>query len=68
MLTERVVVPEQALKKRKTEVEYSSILVPVFGTALDDDIVSTAGRLADAEVRRGSRRRGSRSSSSRRCR
>ena len=52
-LTERVVVPEQALKKRKTEVEYSSILVPVFGTALDDDIVSTAGRLADAEVREG---------------
>ena len=25
----------------------------MFGTALDDDIVSTAGRLADAEVREG---------------
>jgi basic amino acid/polyamine antiporter, APA family len=50
-LTERVVVPERALKKQTPEVEYSSILVPVFGTDLDDDIVSTAGRLADAEVR-----------------
>ena len=30
------------------EVEYGDILVPVFGTKLDDDIVGTAGRLADA--------------------
>jgi basic amino acid/polyamine antiporter, APA family len=36
-------------------VEYSTILVPVFGTLLDDDIVSTAGRLADAEVGKGER-------------
>jgi APA family basic amino acid/polyamine antiporter len=36
-------------------VEYSTILVPVFGTKLDDDIVSTAGRLADAEVEEGER-------------
>jgi APA family basic amino acid/polyamine antiporter len=28
-------------------------LVPVFGTNLDDDIVSTAGRLADAQVEEG---------------
>ena len=28
------------------DVEYGDILVPVFGTKLDDDIVGTAGRLA----------------------
>src|SRR5262249_50742318 len=48
--TRRVQVPEVSLKKQPTEVEYSTILVPVFGTELDDDIVSTAGRLADAET------------------
>ena len=52
-LTRRVSVPEVSLKKQVREVEYSTILVPVFGTALDDDIVATAGRLADAEVREG---------------
>jgi basic amino acid/polyamine antiporter, APA family len=52
-LTERVTVPEVSLKKQAAEVEYSSILVPVFGSKLDDDIVSTAGRLADAEVEEG---------------
>ena len=54
-LTRRVQVPEASLKKQPTEVEYSTILVPVFGTRLDDDIVSTAGRLADAEVEKGDR-------------
>ncbi|HKH23385.1 MAG TPA: universal stress protein [Solirubrobacterales bacterium] len=54
-LTRRVQVPELALKKQPAEVEYSTILVPVFGTELDDDIVSTAGRLADAEVEEGER-------------
>jgi basic amino acid/polyamine antiporter, APA family len=54
-LTKRVTVPEVSLKKQPAEVEYSSILVPVFGTELDDDIVSTAGRLADAEVEEGER-------------
>jgi APA family basic amino acid/polyamine antiporter len=49
-LTRRVEVPEASLKKQPAEVEFSTILVPVFGTTLDDDIVSTAGRLADAEV------------------
>jgi APA family basic amino acid/polyamine antiporter len=49
-MTERVMVPEDALKKQTPDLEYSSILVPVFGTELDDDIVSTAGRLADAEL------------------
>jgi basic amino acid/polyamine antiporter, APA family len=52
-LTERVTVPEVSLKKQAAEIEYSSILVPVFGTKLDDDIIATAGRLADAEVEEG---------------
>jgi APA family basic amino acid/polyamine antiporter len=52
-LTKQVSVPEASLKKQAAEVEYSTILVPVFGTNLDDDIVSTAGRLADAEVEEG---------------
>jgi basic amino acid/polyamine antiporter, APA family len=47
-LTERVSVPEEALVKAVGEAEYGDILVPVFGTPLDDDIVGTAGRLADA--------------------
>src|SRR4051794_18700164 len=54
-LTRRVQVPEMSLKKQPAEVEYSTILVPVFGSRLDDDIVSTAGRLADAEVEKGER-------------
>ena len=52
-LTRRVTVPEASLKKQAAEVEYSTILVPIFGTGLDDDIVGTAGRLADAEVEEG---------------
>ncbi len=52
-LTQRIVVPEASLKKEARDVEYSTILVPVFGTKLDDDIVATAGRLADAEVEDG---------------
>jgi basic amino acid/polyamine antiporter, APA family len=47
-LTKRVHVPAEALTKEEPEIEYPSILVPVFGTPLDDDIVGTAGRLADA--------------------
>jgi APA family basic amino acid/polyamine antiporter len=41
-------VPAEALVKSVPEAEYGDILVPVFGTRLDDDIVGTAGRLADA--------------------
>jgi APA family basic amino acid/polyamine antiporter len=52
-LTRRVAVPPVSLKKQAAEVEYSSILVPIFGTNLDDDIVSTAGRLADTELEEG---------------
>ena len=48
-LTKRVSVPERALTKQVPEVEFRNILVPVFGTKLDDDIVATAGRLAAAE-------------------
>jgi basic amino acid/polyamine antiporter, APA family len=48
-LTRRVSVPERALTKQVPEVEFRNILVPVFGTGLDDDIVATAGRLAAAE-------------------
>ncbi len=48
-LTKRVSVPEHALTKQVPQVEFRNILVPVFGTKLDDDIVSTAGRLAAAE-------------------
>jgi APA family basic amino acid/polyamine antiporter len=45
-LTERVSVTEKALTKTVPDIEYRLILVPVFGTDLDDDIVGTAGRLA----------------------
>ena len=47
----RVTIPEQALRGEPAEAEFGSILVPIFGRPLDDDIVQTAGRLAaeDAE-------------------
>ncbi len=48
-LTRRVSVTERALTKQVPEIEYHSLLVPVFGSELDDDIVATAGRLAAAE-------------------
>jgi APA family basic amino acid/polyamine antiporter len=48
-LLKRITVPEQVLTRKRAEAEYGSILVPVFGTALDDDIVQTAGRLAAEE-------------------
>jgi APA family basic amino acid/polyamine antiporter len=48
-LTKRVSVTERALTKQVPEVAYRNILVPVFGSKLDDDIVATAGRLAAAE-------------------
>ena len=44
-LTRRFTIPAEALVERE-EQEYGSILVPVFGRELDDDIVGTAGRLA----------------------
>ena len=48
-LLKRITVPEKVLTRRRAEAEYGSILVPVLGTALDDDIVQTAGRLAADE-------------------
>ncbi len=45
----RVVVSPDALRPEPVRVEYGSILVPILGTPLDDDIVQTAGRLAAAE-------------------
>jgi APA family basic amino acid/polyamine antiporter len=49
-LTKRVSVTERALTKQVPEIEFSNILVPVFGTRFDDDIVATAGRLAAADA------------------
>jgi APA family basic amino acid/polyamine antiporter len=50
-LLERVTVPERALRvpAEAMEPEFGSILVPVFGTELDVDIIQTAGRLAGDE-------------------
>jgi basic amino acid/polyamine antiporter, APA family len=48
-LLKRIVVPEKVLTRQRAEAEYGSILVPVLGTPLDDDIVQTAGRLAADE-------------------
>ncbi|MSX02467.1 MAG: amino acid permease [Actinobacteria bacterium] len=45
-LTRRVTVPREALRGEHTEVEFGALLVPVTGSALDDDIMQTAGRLA----------------------
>jgi APA family basic amino acid/polyamine antiporter len=48
-LTQRVEVTPATLARRELEIEYGSILVPVFGEPLDDDIMSTAGQLASDE-------------------
>lgn len=52
-LRARVTIPEEDLRRRSVrEIAregYGSILVPVFGGVLDDDIVGTAGRLAMEE-------------------
>jgi APA family basic amino acid/polyamine antiporter len=45
-LLRRVTIPERALRHETLEPEFGSILVPILGTPLDDDIVQTAGRLA----------------------
>jgi APA family basic amino acid/polyamine antiporter len=42
----RVTIPDRALRHEAPEPEFGSILVPLFGTPLDDDIIQTAGRLA----------------------
>jgi basic amino acid/polyamine antiporter, APA family len=49
-ILKRVTIPEHALTRRgHTTGEYGSILVPVLGTPLDDDIMQTAGRLSMEE-------------------
>ncbi|MBA2764320.1 MAG: amino acid permease [Thermoleophilaceae bacterium] len=48
-LRKRFVIPEQSLRD-DSDLAYGSILVPVFGRELDDDIVGTAGRLAAEEA------------------
>jgi basic amino acid/polyamine antiporter, APA family len=47
-LTQRFTIPAEALQEGAA-AEYGSILVPVFGEELDDDIVGTAGRLATSD-------------------
>jgi len=49
-ILKRVQVPEAALKLERGELEYGSILVPLTGTPLDDDMIQTAGRLAGEET------------------
>ncbi|MEJ7876084.1 MAG: amino acid permease [Solirubrobacterales bacterium] len=56
-LTKRVAVPAAALEKQAVNVEATDILVPIFGTKLDDDIVGTAGRLAASVGRAGDQAR-----------
>src|SRR5207247_2148189 len=51
-LRKRFTIPEEALQEA-VEAEYGSILVPVFGSELDDDIVGTAGRLAAEDSEEG---------------
>jgi APA family basic amino acid/polyamine antiporter len=50
-LLERVTIPERALRvaAEAMEPEFGSILVPIFGSDLDVDIIQTAGRLAGDE-------------------
>jgi basic amino acid/polyamine antiporter, APA family len=49
-LFKRVTVSPQVLRAEQApEREYGSILVPLFGTPIDDDIVQTAARLVSGE-------------------
>jgi basic amino acid/polyamine antiporter, APA family len=45
-LLRRVTIPDRALRPEAREPEFGSILVPIFGAPIDDDIVQTAARLA----------------------
>ncbi len=49
----RLRVEESELQEAGGSIQYGSILVPVFGRPLDDDIIGTAGRLAAEEARPG---------------
>ena len=48
-LTRTVEVSATTLAAPEPEIEFGTILVPVFGDPLDDDIISTAGQLAAEE-------------------
>jgi basic amino acid/polyamine antiporter, APA family len=49
-LLKRVTVSPEALRSEPPpQRDYGSVLVPLFGTALDDDIVQTAARLVSGE-------------------
>ena len=45
-LTRQVSVDPRALTRPRVSIDFHNILVPIFGTRIDDDIVSTAGRMA----------------------
>jgi APA family basic amino acid/polyamine antiporter len=45
----RISVPEKALRGEESTRQYGSILVPLLGSGLDDDVVQTAGRLAGGD-------------------
>jgi APA family basic amino acid/polyamine antiporter len=45
-LLRQVTIPERVLRHERPQPDFGSILVPIFGNPLDDDIVQTAGRLA----------------------
>ena len=51
-LGKRFTIPATALQET-ADITYGSMLVPIFGGQLDDDIMSTAGRLAAAEAAEG---------------
>ena len=57
-LLKRVVVPEAAMRLERDELEFGSILVPLTGTPLDDDMIQTAGRLAGEDTDPGLERQG----------
>jgi APA family basic amino acid/polyamine antiporter len=48
-LSARVTVPEAVLRSRAPERDFGSILVPLLGGGLDDDIVQTAALLVSPE-------------------
>ena len=51
-LRKRFTIPAAALRET-VDIRYGSILVPIFGGPLDDDIMATAGRLAAGEAAEG---------------
>ncbi|QEC49483.1 amino acid permease [Baekduia soli] len=57
-LLKRVIVPEAAMRLERDDLEFGSILVPLTGTPLDDDMIQTAGRLAGEESDPGLEHRG----------